>query len=311
MYYQYNPTAIVAGNQHRGHATSDDLYHWKNQPGIDNVLAFYTLNTPEKEVQNIAYSLERGYTFENYEGNPVIDSNTTQFRDPKVTWHAETERWVMTVAYPQIYSIAFYTSTNLRNYGAFGLAHECPHLIELPIRGTNETRWVRFISINLGWPQGGSAGEYFIGDFDVTTFTPKDAGARLANFGKDMSADHWFYGTEEPISIACLPRLNATRLGLVLGSIPYQLDNIRNSSLLEGDADTTSVANKSVSVDYSSLESGAVAFSIDISLPTNVTLPTDGGISSIATLNLTFVSSATNESLSTGHFFGNSDGGFA
>ncbi|GAA5929541.1 hypothetical protein JCM10213_006400 [Rhodosporidiobolus nylandii] len=360
LYYQYNPTALVAGNQHWGHATSDDLYHWKNQPialfppdntsgiftgslvidanntsgffsnatdGVDNVVAIYTLNTPEKEVQNLAYSLDGGYTFETYEGNPVIDSNTTQFRDPKVIWHAETQRWVMVVAYPQDFTIAFYTSTDLKNWKRW----ECPNFIEMPVKGTDETRWVLFVSINPGAPQGGSAGQYFIGDFDGTTFTAQDAAARLANFGKDQYADQWFYGAEEPISLAwasnwqygqqvptdvegwrsafTLPRqnflVNATRVGLVLGSLPYQLDTVRDSSLLADGADTTSVVNQSVSVDYSSLESGAVAFSIDISLPTNVTIP------STATLNLTFSSSETNESLSAGYFFGNGDGGFA
>ncbi|GAA5987822.1 hypothetical protein JCM11641_004941 [Rhodosporidiobolus odoratus] len=373
LYYQYNPTAIVAGNQHWGHATSDDLYHWKNQPialfppdntsgiftgslvldpnntsgffsnateGVDNVVALYTLNTPEKQVQNLAYSLDGGYTFETYEGNPVIDSNTTQFRDPKVIWHAETERWVMVVAYPQEYTVAFYTSTDLREWervsnfshaGFLGLQYECPNFVELPVKGTDEMRWVLFISINPGAPQGGSAGQYFIGDFDGTTFTAQDAAARLANFGKDQYADQWFYGAEEPISIGwagnwqytqqsptaaegwrsafTLPRqnflVNATRVGLVLGSIPYQLDTVRGSSLLDGGAETTSVANQSVSIDYSSLDSGAVAFSLDISLPTNVTIP------ATATLNLTFTSSATNESLSAGYFFGNGDGGFA
>ncbi|BGP13768.1 Invertase [Rhodosporidiobolus nylandii] len=365
-----NPTALVAGNQHWGHATSDDLYHWKNQPialfppdntsgiftgslvidanntsgffsnatdGVDNVVAIYTLNTPEKEVQNLAYSLDGGYTFETYEGNPVIDSNTTQFRDPKVIWHAETQRWVMVVAYPQDFTIAFYTSTDLKNwkrvsdFSHAGLRWECPNFIEMPVKGTDETRWVLFVSINPGAPQGGSAGQYFIGDFDGTTFTAQDAAARLANFGKDQYADQWFYGAEEPISLAwasnwqygqqvptdvegwrsafTLPRqnflVNATRVGLVLGSLPYQLDTVRDSSLLADGADTTSVVNQSVSVDYSSLESGAVAFSIDISLPTNVTIP------STATLNLTFSSSETNESLSAGYFFGNGDGGFA
>ncbi|KAJ3009239.1 hypothetical protein NUW54_g2850 [Trametes sanguinea] len=114
LYYQYNPTGLVAGNQHWGHATSSDLYHWVNQPiaisppnndsqvfsgsavvdvnntsGFfpdqnDGVVAIYTLNTPTAQVQEIAYSVDGGFTFTRYPGNPVIDSNSTQFRDPKV-----------------------------------------------------------------------------------------------------------------------------------------------------------------------------------------------------------------------------------
>ena len=136
-----NPTEVVAGNQHWGHATSDDLYHWTNQPiaisppsddvqifsgsavvdvnntsgffpnQTDGVVAIYTLNTPTKQVQEISYSTDGGYTFTAYEGNPVIDSNSTQFRDPNVFWHDTTSKWVMAVAYAQEFAIGFYTSS--------------------------------------------------------------------------------------------------------------------------------------------------------------------------------------------------------
>ena len=123
-----NPSGLVAGDQHWGHATSKDLYHWTNHPiaisppnnesqvfsgsaviDINNtsgffpnqtngVVAMYTLDTPSAQVQEIAYSLDGGYTFTRYSGNPVINVNSNSFRDPKVIWHAETQRWVVVVA---------------------------------------------------------------------------------------------------------------------------------------------------------------------------------------------------------------------
>lgn len=56
LYYQYNPTKNVAGNQHWGHATSDDLYHWVNQP-----IALF----PPKKNQYV------------FSGSAVVDTNNT------------------------------------------------------------------------------------------------------------------------------------------------------------------------------------------------------------------------------------------
>ncbi|KAI4233756.1 MAG: hypothetical protein L6R40_006988 [Gallowayella cf. fulva] len=172
LYYQYNPTDIVAGNQHWGHATSRDLYTWENQPiaiypgaegeGIfsgssvidvnntsgffpnqtNGVVAFYTLNTAEEETQEIAYSKDGGYTFTKYANNPVISINSTQFRDPKVIWYPSTQQWVMVIAYAQEFTIGFYTSPNLTtwshasnfsHYGLLGLQYECPNLVQIPM----------------------------------------------------------------------------------------------------------------------------------------------------------------------------------
>lgn len=125
LYYQYNPIEPVAGEQHWGHATSTDLYHWENQkiaifpsnstdyiysgsavvdvnntsgffPNQDNgVVAMYTLAVEDGyQVQNIAYSVDNGYTFQQYEKNPVINIQSPEFRDPQVTWHSDTQRWV-------------------------------------------------------------------------------------------------------------------------------------------------------------------------------------------------------------------------
>jgi beta-fructofuranosidase len=220
-----NPTAAVAGNQHWGHATSEDLYSWINQPialfpgspteGIfsgsavvdanntsgffpnqtNGVVAIYTLNTPERQTQDIAYSFDNGYTFSKYKNNPVIDSNSNQFRDPKVFWYAPTERWVMVVAYSVDFEIGIFSSPNLidwtaesnfTSHGLLGLQYECPNLIELPVNGSDTyTMWLLLISINPGAPLGGSISEYFPGTFNGTHFEAIDGATRFTDFAKD------------------------------------------------------------------------------------------------------------------------------
>ena len=167
-----NPTDIVAGDQHWGHATSRDLYTWENQkiaiyPGAEGegifsgsavvdvnntsgffpnqtngVVAMYTLNTAQEETQDIAYSTDGGYTFTKYVNNPVISINSTQFRDPKVLWYAPTKSWVTVISYARDFVIGFFTSPNLIDWthasnfshaGLLGLQYECPNLVTLPM----------------------------------------------------------------------------------------------------------------------------------------------------------------------------------
>ena len=44
-------------------------------------------------------------------------------------------------------------------------------LFPLSINGGEEQKWVMLVSINPGGPNGGSATQYFIGDFDGKKFT--------------------------------------------------------------------------------------------------------------------------------------------
>ncbi|ORX34843.1 glycosyl hydrolase [Kockovaella imperatae] len=329
LYYQYNPTELVAGNQHWGHATSRDLYHWANQPialfppdertGVfsgsavidakntsgffpdqdDGVVAIYTLNTPENQVQAIAYSRDGGYTFTPYEGNPVIDIQSNQFRDPKVVWYED--HWVMVIAHSTEFKIGIYTSRDLKTWspsssvsylGILGLQYECPNLVPIPVKAngssTGEQVWTLFISINPGAPLGGATMLYFPGDFDGYSFVPHDSAARLADFAKDNYAAQFFDGTApgEAVSIAwannwqytnvlptanegwrsimSLPRKNfLTRLertGWALVSEPYDLSPILNSRL----SHDTDFVNKTTDVDFSSAGSGAIYFSIKL-----------------------------------------------
>lgn len=105
-----------------------------------------------------------------YEGNPVIPSNSSEFRDPKVIWYKD--HWVMVVAYSREFTIGFFTSPNLKNWthasnlshvGLMGLQYECPDLVEMPVLGTDTTMYLLQISINPGAPLGGSISQNFPG----------------------------------------------------------------------------------------------------------------------------------------------------
>jgi fructan beta-fructosidase len=50
------------------------------------------------------------------------------------------------------------------------------------------TRWVLFVSINPGGPQGGSATQYFVGEFDGKNFIPQDTVTRWIDYGADNYA---------------------------------------------------------------------------------------------------------------------------
>jgi len=129
--------------------------------------------------QAIAYSLDEGQTFTKYSENPVIKNpGIKDFRDPKIVWDSIHEKWVMVLAAGQ--KIMFYSSSNLKDWklesdfgdgiGAHGGVWECPDLFPMKVQGTEEIKWVLFVSINPGGPNGGSATQYFVGDFDGKEF---------------------------------------------------------------------------------------------------------------------------------------------
>jgi beta-fructofuranosidase len=360
-----NPTDVVAGNQHWGHATSRDLYHWTNQPialfppnstsGIftgsavidsnntsgffpnttDGVVAIYTLNTATKQVQELAYSYDGGYSFTPYSGNPVIDVGSNQFRDPKVIWYED--HWVMAVSYATEFTVGIYTSPNLKDWthasnfthaGLLGLQYECPNLVEVPFKNSSGTGWVLGIGINPGAPLGGSIDQYIPGQFNGTHFTAFDSAARIADFGKDNYAGQWFFGVPqgEAVSVAwasnweytndvptasegwrsvmTLPRrnflTNASRVGWDLVSEPYDLTPILGTKLGGND----SLINSTITIDYSNVSSNAVYFDVNITIPEALTANLTGS----ATFNFTF-SASGGEKVSGGYFLGGSNAG--
>ena len=219
MYYQHNPSGNTWGNMSWGHATSTDLVHWKEQPlaisadaqqdifsgsvvvDKDNTSGFGTKKNPPLiavftsaykdasphrglQAQSLAYSLDDGQTWTKYSGNPVLNRNSANFRDPKVFWYDKPGGggyWVMTAVEAQDHKVVLYKSANLKDWTAlseFGPANatggqwECPDMFPLAVDGDkNNIKWVMVVNVNPGGVAGGSAGQYFVGNFDGTTFT--------------------------------------------------------------------------------------------------------------------------------------------
>ena len=202
--YQYNPYGSQWENLSWGHSTSTDLINWKAEPtalepdalgmmfsgccvvdknntagfGKDAIVALYT-TAGARQTQSLAYSTDGGKTFTKYADNPIITSNVPDFRDPHVFWNEEAGFWNMILAAGQQMSI--YSSKDLKEwkhesdfgaeYGNHGGVWECPDLMKMNVKGTNKDKWMLICNINPGGPFGGSATQYFIGQFDGHKFT--------------------------------------------------------------------------------------------------------------------------------------------
>lgn len=238
LYFQYNPYGSKWGNMHWGHAVSRDLIHWehldpaiardpvghifsgssvvdkKNTAGFgkDAIIAIYTNNSVNHdEVQCVAYSNDNGRTFAKYEGNPVLTpfDGLKDFRDPKVFWYEKNKSWYMIVSADK--ETRFYRSKNLKQWtyvSAFGKGmgqqpcqYECPDFFQLPVNGNKKNmKWVMTMNINPGCIFGGSATEYFVGDFDGKQFTCPDANeVKWLDYGKDHYATVTFSNTADRV----------------------------------------------------------------------------------------------------------------
>ena len=238
LYFQYNPYGSKWGNMHWGHAVSKDLIHWehldpaiardpvghifsgssvidkKNTAGFgkDAIIAIYTNNSVNHdEVQCIAYSNDNGRTFTKYEGNPVLTpfDGLKDFRDPKVFWYEKGKCWYMIVSADK--EMRLYKSKNLKKWNyvsAFGKGigqqpcqYECPDFFQLPVNGDKKKmKWVMTMNINPGCWFGGSATEYFVGDFDGKKFTCPDANeVKWLDWGKDHYATVTFSNTGDRV----------------------------------------------------------------------------------------------------------------
>jgi fructan beta-fructosidase len=239
LFFQYYPDATVWGPMHWGHATSEDMVHWQEQPialypdslgyifsgsavldvnntsgfgknGQPPLVAIFTHHNPvlekqksdKTQYQSIAYSLDEGKTWTKYAGNPVLPNpGIVDFRDPKVRWFAPQKKWIMTLATKD--RITFYSSPNLKDWskesefgseaGSHGGVWECPDL--LPFTHNGKTVWILIVSIGSKGPNGGSATQYFVGDFDGKTFTASSNETKWLDYGPDNYAGVTFANT--------------------------------------------------------------------------------------------------------------------
>ena len=237
LYFQHNPYGSQWENMTWGHSTSTDLVHWKFQGdpvqpdalgtvfsgsavvdkentsgfGKGAVIALYT-SAGENQTQSMVYSTDNGKTFTKYAANPVITSNVPDFRDPHMFWNEDIKKWNMILAAGQHMEI--YSSDNLKDwkyessfgekYGNHGGVWECPDLMKMKVRGTDKEKWMLICNINPGGPSGGSATQYFVGDFDGHKFTceSKPEVTKWMDYGKDHYATVTFDNAPEGRRVA-------------------------------------------------------------------------------------------------------------
>lgn len=226
LFYQQNPYGSKWQNMTWGHSTSTDLINWEHHPsaiepnglgsvfsgscvvdkdntagfGNDAVIALYT-SAGMSQIQSMAYSTDNGDNFKIYAANPVLTLES-EARDPNMFWNDERKEWTLLLAHALDHEMLVFTSPDLKTWtlqSAFGKGlgaqdgvWECPDLMQLPVEGSDDKKWVLICNLNPGGIFGGSATQYFVGDFDGRTFTADtDADGNVPTKWMDFGKDHY------------------------------------------------------------------------------------------------------------------------
>lgn len=280
LYFQYNPYGSKWGNMHWGHSVSRDLIHWKHLDtaiardtlghifsgstvvdkynsagyGKDAIIAFYTSASDEHgQIQCMAYSTDNGRTYTKYENNPILIpfDGLKDFRDPKVFRYEPAGAWYMIVSADK--NMRFYKSKDLKEweyvsefgqgYGAQPNQFECPDFFPMTIGG--KQKYVMIVNINPGCFFGGSATQYFIGDFDGKTFKcdTEPEVVKWMDYGKDHYATVCFSNTGD--RVIAVPWMSNWQYANLTPTQQYRSANSmpRELSLFEKDGQTYVAAN--------------------------------------------------------------------
>lgn len=222
-YYLYNSDYPDGNGTEWRQATSEDLVHWndegvaipkytnKNRDIWSGSVVIDTNNTAGfgegaivaivtqpsanggQQDQFLWYSTDKGISFKSYSDQPIIPNpGTKDFRDSKIIWDSQTNKWVMVLA--EGTKIGFYESHNLKNWhytGGFFTENigivECPDLFMM--RANDGTyKWVLGASAN-----GKSSGKpntyaYWIGNYNGKEFVADEIEPQWLDYGFDWYA---------------------------------------------------------------------------------------------------------------------------
>lgn len=204
LYYLYNADYPDGNGTEWYHATSDDLVSWQNEGvaiekyrnglgdiltgsavvdtegtagfGRGAVIALVTQQDDGVQRQSLFYSTDNGYSFQGYDGNPVMDNpGVVDWRDPKVVWDEANAQWVMVLAEGE--RLGFYVSPDLRSWryvsdfarNDLGLL-ECADLFEMTDASGRRT-WILAASADGAKSDRTTGLAYWTGSWDGSTFT--------------------------------------------------------------------------------------------------------------------------------------------
>lgn len=324
LFYQYNPKGNDWGNMSWGHATSKDLIHWEEQPvaltrddlgdifsgsavvdkdntagfGAGAMVALYT-SAGSAQQQSLAYSTDGGKNFTRYSGNPVIRNNDDNLRDPKVFWHEESGKWIMSLAKGWAKGIEFYGSADLKTWthlstffvplsGRPDLQWECPDLVRMDYKGGK--KWVLIVSVNPGGPILGSGTMYLTGEFDGTKFTADErdyplwldygmdnyAGVTWSNTGSRLVMLGWMNNWSYAGNVPCSPWRSAMTLPRELKLVEYDGKPLLCSTVVK-EIDGIAGSWKDAGSSWESMDAYQLSVKLSLDKNSTITLSNDKG----------------------------------